>query len=332
MAAAARGVFSSFLKRGAISVAKHKVRHSNHRVPAAVRGVPLRLPVTASALAWVLALSTPVHSENVTAADQPADASSSDSSRSPAALEEVVITGIRKSLESAQTIKQESEQIVDSVTAQDIGALPDRSVAEALQRIPGVTLMRADNNRDPARLSAEGGGVAIRGLTWVRSELNGRDIFSANDGRNVGFEDVSADLLAGIDVYKNPSADMIEGGVGGTVNLRTRMPLDSHRQVIAFSGDYNYADLLKKGFLSGNALYSNNWETGIGRIGTLVAGSIGNVGNRTDSVQLGNFITQTLPTAEGGLAAGSTVYVPNSIGWRRIDWQQERTALTGVLQ
>jgi TonB-dependent receptor len=254
----------------------------------------------------------------------------SDSSVPP--LQEVVVTGIRKSLESAQAIKQNSEQIVDSVTSQDIGALPDRSVSEALQRIPGITLQRTDNNRDPARLASEGGGVFIRGLSWVRSELNGRDIFSANDGRAVSFEDVSADLLSGIDVYKNPAADQVEGGVGGIVNLRTRLPFDSAKQQIAFSGDYNYADLLKKGFFSGNALYSNQWETDIGRIGGLVSASLGNIGNRTDSIQLGRFVPETLATAESGLPAGATVYLPNSMGWRRIDWQQRRTAVAAALQ
>jgi TonB-dependent receptor len=244
----------------------------------------------------------------------------------------VVVTGIRSSLESAQTIKQNSEQIVDSVTAQDIGALPDRSVSEALQRIPGITLQRTNNNRDPARLASEGGGVFIRGLSWVRSELNGRDIFSANDGRAVSFEDISADLLSGIDVYKNPAADQVEGGVGGTVNLRTRLPFDSHKQQIAFSADYNYADLLKKGFISANALYSNQWDTGIGRIGALFSASLGNIGNRTDSVQLGRFLPETLGVAEGGQPAGATVYVPNSMGWRRIDWQQRRTALAAAFQ
>ena len=247
-------------------------------------------------------------------------------------LQEVVITGIRKSLESAQAIKQTSQVIVDSVTAQDIGALPDRSVAEALQRIPGVTLQRTDDNHDPARLASEGGAVFIRGLSWVRSELNGRDIFSANDGRNVSFEDISADLLAGIDVYKNPAADQVEGGVGGTVNLRTRLPFDSQKQLIAFSGDFNYADLLKKGFWSGNALYSNQWETDIGRLGGLASASIGNIGNRTDSIQLGRFVPQVLPAAQDGLAAGSNVYIPNSMGWRRIDWQQRRVSLAGAFQ
>ena len=247
-------------------------------------------------------------------------------------LQEVVVTGIRKSLESAQAIKQTSEQIVDSVTAQDIGALPDRSVSEALQRIPGVTLQRTDNNHDPARLASEGGGVFIRGLSWVRSELNGRDIFSANDGRNVSFEDVSADLLSGIDVYKNPSADQVEGGIGGIVNLKTRLPFDAHKQIVALSGDFNYADLLKKGFWSGNALYSNEWNTDIGLLGGLVSASIGNIGNRTDSIQTGRFVPQTLPAAQDGLDAGSTVYLPNSMGWRRVDWEQRRVTLAGALQ
>src|SRR5215471_8257960 len=247
-------------------------------------------------------------------------------------LQEVVVTGIRKSLESAQAIKQTAEQIVDSVSAQDIGALPDRSVSEALQRIPGVTLQRTNENRDPARLAAEGGGVFIRGLSWVRSELNGRDIFSANSGRGLSFEDVSADLLSGIDVYKNPSADMVEGGVGGIVNLRTRLPFDSRERLVAFSGDYNYADLKKEGFWSGNALASDQWDAGDGRIGALVSFSYGQLGNRTDSVQLGRFESQTVTVPRDGLAAGSTVYIPASLGWREIDWAQQRTAVSAAFQ
>lgn len=239
-------------------------------------------------------------------------------------LEEVVVTGIRQSLESAQAIKQDAEQIVDSVTAQDIGALPDRSVSEALQRIPGITLQRTNENRDPARLASEGGGVFVRGLSWVRSETNGRDVFSANNGRGLSFEDVSADLLSGINVYKNPSADMIEGGIGGTVDLRTRLPFDSSQPLMAFSADYNYADLKKEGFTSGNALLSGAWDTGIGRLGALVSYSIGNIGNRTDSIQTGRY--------EATDVGGQTRYVPNSIGWRRIDWEQERTSANVALQ
>jgi TonB-dependent receptor len=278
---------------------------------------PLRLPTTLSALATILALSAPAH------AQQAGDGKSSEGSET---LQEVVVTGLRQSVESAQAIKKNSDQIVDSVTSQDIGALPDRSVSEALQRIPGITLQRTNEARDPARLAGEGGGIFIRGLSWVRSEANGRDIFSANSGRGLSFEDVSADLLAGVDVYKNPSAEMIEGGVGGIVNLRTRLPFDSNKRLVAFSADYNYADLLQKGFTSGNALYSDQWGVGdSGRMGALFSVSIGNIGNRTDSVQTGRFEPRTA-------ANGSTVYIPNSFGWRQIDWQQRRTAVAAAMQ
>ena len=238
--------------------------------------------------------------------------------------EEIVITGQRASLESAQDIKKNAEVIVDSITAVDIGALPDRSVAEALQRVPGVSLQRTNENRDPARLAAEGGGVFIRGLSWVRTELNGHDVFSASNGRSLGFEDVSADLMAGVDVYKSPSAALIEGGIGGTVNLRTRNPFDSTKRIIAISADYNYAELLGEGFASGNALYSDRFDTELGEVGVLVSVSQGNIGNRTDSIQTARFDSYT--------SGGSTKYLPNVLGQRRIDWEQVRNSYTGVLQ
>ncbi|WP_260925950.1 TonB-dependent receptor [Novosphingobium sp. 9] len=244
----------------------------------------------------------------------------------------IVVTGIRASLQGARARKRDAEVVVDSITAQDIGALPDRSVSEALQRVPGVTLQRTSDNRDPARLSGEGGGVFIRGLSFVRSELNGRDVFSAANGRALSFEDISADLLSGVDVYKNPSADMIEGGIGGTINLRTRKPFDAPGFVAAFSGDINYADLYKKSFKSGNALISDRWDTPLGEIGVLVSYSISNIGNRTDSISAGRYVPETLSTDQDGLSAGDTVYIPNSMGYRRIDWQQKRTAFDASVQ
>lgn len=244
----------------------------------------------------------------------------------------IVVTGIRSSLTRARDVKRLSEVVQDSISAEDIGALPDRSVSEALQRIPGVTLQRTDDARDPARLSAEGGGVFVRGLSWVRSEFNGRDIFSANNGHGLNFEDVSADLLSGVDVIKNPQADMIEGGIGGTVNLKTRKPLDEKKRIIALSGDYNYADLRGAGFWSGNAMYSNKWQIGETELGILASASIGNVGNRTDSVQTGTYAAVTPGTTVGNMQAGQTYYIPSSLGWRSVEWTQKRTAYDFVVQ
>src|SRR4051812_2051685 len=123
----------------------------------------------------------------------------------------VVVTGQRKALETAQAIKQNADEVVDSIVADDIGKLPDKSVTEVLQRIPGVSIDRTLNRVDPQQsvgdginhFAAEGTGVTVRGMSYVRSELNGRDSFSANGGRALSFEDVPPELLAGVDVYKN---------------------------------------------------------------------------------------------------------------------------------
>ena len=240
-------------------------------------------------------------------------------------VEEVVVTGLRASLQSAQDIKRNSEVIVDSITAVDIGALPDRSVSEALQRISGITLQRTNEARDPARLAAEGGGIFIRGLSWVRSETNGRDIFSARNGRGLSFEDVSADLLAGVDVYKNPAANQIEGGVGGTVNLRTRLPFDQSGRLLAVATDYNYGDMMEEGYWSGSAIFSDRWMTGAGEIGLLGNISYSSVGNRTNSITTDRFDPVTR-------LDGSTVYHPKYLGWRDGRWEQERTAVALAAQ
>jgi TonB-dependent receptor len=137
----------------------------------------------------------------------------------------VVVSGQRAALQSAQKLKQDADEVVDSIVAEDIGKLPDRSVTEVLQRIAGVTIDR-NMAGDPNRQSVEGSGVSVRGLTYVRSEINGRDAFSAGGGRSLGFADVAPELMAGVDVYKNPSAEQVEGAVAALVNLRTAMPFD----------------------------------------------------------------------------------------------------------
>ena len=237
----------------------------------------------------------------------------------------VVVTGQRAQIKSSQKIKKDSDVIVDSVTAVDIGALPDRSVADALQRISGVTIQRAAEANDPIRMTAEAGGVEIRGLAWVRSETNGRDIFSAKSGRGLSWGDVSSDLLAGVDVYKNASADMIEGGIGGTVNLRTRLPFDSKKRIIAFTVDTTYGDLQKKDHQSGSFMYSNRWDTQIGEVGALFNYSLVDEGNATNVIAVDRYVS-------GTTAAGQNVLVPNTMGWRTIDWNQKRTAATAALQ
>ena len=113
--------------------------------------------------------------------------------QAPSEQETIVVTGLRHSIQTSQEIKQNAEVIVDSISAVDISALPDRSVTEALQRISGVAIDHLFAPSDTNRFSAEGSGVTVRGLTQVRSELNGRDVFSARNTRGLSFEDVPAE-------------------------------------------------------------------------------------------------------------------------------------------
>jgi TonB-dependent receptor len=152
-------------------------------------------------------------------------------------MTEILVTGIRKALASAQEIKKESDTVVDSITATDIGAFPDKSVAEALQRVSGVTVTRFAASGDTSHFSAEPSGVVIRGLPFVRSEFNGRDSFNANSSRGLSFADVSPELMSGVDTFKNITADMIEGGIAGTVNLKTALPFNSEGFSGACSGE-----------------------------------------------------------------------------------------------
>ncbi len=258
-------------------------------------------------------------------------------------METVTVTGIRASLQSAQAVKRNSDQVVDSITAVDIGALPDRNVADALQRVPGVTLQRTDANRDPVRYGGTGNGVYIRGLSWVESLTNGRDIFSASNGRGLSFADVSADLLAGVDVFKNPDAEMIEGGVGGTVNLKTRKPFDHDGLLVAFSGDITYGDLGDRASPTATALVSDQWNTRLGQVGALVSFDYQEQTNRTNGYSLTHYDCLDVSGAVGGtslygssacnsIPAANQRYVPNIFDWRRIDWKQKRMAFDNSVQ
>ena len=199
-----------------------------------------RRRATTSALGLSIVLSASAFAQTANDGAQPsADSDATD-------LGEIVVTGIRRQLETSQARKQDATELVDAVTADDIGALPDRSVTEVLQRIPGLAIGRVPQPRDADRIAIEGAGVTIRGLSWVRSELNGHTAFSAKNSRVLGFEDIPPEMLAGVDVYKNPSAQQVEGGLSGTVNLRTRLPFDSEDRKFSFSAEGAWGDLAEE--------------------------------------------------------------------------------------
>src|SRR5688572_21713927 len=258
--------------------------NSHHKLTAAWRH-SLRAGGSLFAIGCLLA-SAAAHAQDDASAASAADAAAEDENA-------IVVTGIRASLENAQNIKRDSETVVDAITAQDIGALPDRSVTEALQRVPGVSINRFAGSNDPDHFSVEGSGVVVRGLSFVRSEFNGRDTFSTGVyGQAINFADVPSELLGSVEVYKNQTAEMIEGGLSGIVNLNTRVPFDDRGFHFAFSGEMNYGDFQEDWSPTANLLVSNTWDTEAGRFGLLANFSYSQVLSRADGLHVTNFQTR----------------------------------------
>lgn len=146
---------------------------------------------------------------------------------------EVVVVGTRASLQSAMNRKKRADTVVDSIIADDVGQFPDKNVGEALSRVTGVQLSRD---------FGEGTQVSIRGVEpdLNRVEINGQSVLSAGEtgGRGADFRELQTELIQSIDVFKGFTADMVEGGIGGTVSIRTRKPLDFQKPT--YSGTVSY--------------------------------------------------------------------------------------------
>ncbi len=209
---------------------------------------------------------------------------------------EVIVTGIRGSLQSAQGLKRNADQVVDSIVAEDIGKLPDVNVTEALQRVSGIQV---------GRDRGEGSGITIRGLSQVASTFNGR---SGGSGRGVDLENIPAELIARVDVYKTPSADVVEGGIGGLINVVTRKPLDKKGFTLSGSLRGRYSDLADKVDPMASALVSNSWNVGDGEFGILVAGSFQQRAFESHVVNVGAPVGQ--PGIGTGVASLSEQYQP----------------------
>jgi TonB-dependent receptor len=236
--------------------------------------------------------------------------------------EVIVVRGIRSSMRSSQEIKRDANVFVDSITAEDIGALPDRSVTEALQRVPGVSVSRFAAAVDPDHFSVEGSGVVVRGLNFVRSEFNGRDAFTANNGRALSFADVPSEMLSGVDVFKNQSADMIEGGLSGTVNIRTRVPFDAAGRVFSASAEYSYGDFVEDWAPTFSALYSDRWDTSAGEFGILLNYVNNQLLFRNDAVQVSGYGCR--PDTNPDCADNLPPYNPRGARLATQEWDRER--------
>ena len=239
----------------------------------------------------------------------------------------VVVTGQRAAMQSAAKLKQNSEEVIDGVVAEEAGKLPDRSITEVLQRIVGVTMDRNKSRGDPEHFSVEGSGISVRGLTWGSSTLNGRESFSAGwPGRELSWGDVPAELMSAVIVHKNPPADLIEGGVSGQVDLRTALPFDYKGDKFSASTYVNYNQLGSKTSPAVSGLVSKRWENDFGQWGALIDVSANRNNTHNDTIQVDAYFPRT------DIVDGQTLWVPKSGSWRTNTSETNRAGVYGALQ
>jgi iron complex outermembrane receptor protein len=140
----------------------------------------------------------------------------------------VTVTGIRRGIESAINVKKGSDSIIESISAEDIGKLPDSSIAESIARVPGVAAQRVGGRATE---------INIRGLSgdFANTLLNGREQVSTGNNRSVEFDQYPSELISGVDIYKTPSASLVGQGLSGTLDLKTLRPLSLGKRTISLN-------------------------------------------------------------------------------------------------
>lgn len=195
------------------------------------------------------------------AAQEAAATSADGAEQSESTDGDIIVTGVRQSLERAAEVKRTAVQVVDSIVATDIGKLPDPTVAAALQRVPGIQVQNDRNNE----LST----VRIRGLTDILTTVNGREVVTTT-GRGFDLQDVPAEALARIDAFKSQTADQIEGGVAGTLDLRLNRPFSFRDPTLVLTARQNYATIADASNPQFGILAAGKTDTSIGEFGALV--------------------------------------------------------------
>lgn len=241
--------------------------------------------------------------------------------------ETVVITGIRQSLQDAAEIKRNAAQVLDAISSEDVGKLPDSNVAEALQRVTGVQI---------TRVFGEGQSVSIRGLQQVRVEVDGRTLlgFSArlsppeNDqlGRSSGLDSVPSSLFGRLEVRKSPLASDAEGGLSGTVNLVTPKPLSLPADTFRVRATGTYSDVSDEFEPGITGLYSTRFFDD--RLGIMLSAETQERTSTIQAFERNNFLNRNFS------AAGVTTVrqAPVLLQYENFVVDRSRLGLNGAVQ
>ncbi|MFS8485007.1 TonB-dependent receptor [Xanthomonas campestris pv. raphani] len=215
----------------AIAGSKHR------RTTCTWEGKMLNHKRTALSIAMAVAMA-PTLAAAQTAAPSDAPASTEQNAGAVTELDKVQVTGLRRAIEGAISVKRDSTSIVEAISAEDIGRLPDVSIAESLARLPGLAAQRVAGRAQV---------ISVRGLSpdFSTTLLNGREVVSTGDNRSVEFDQYPSELVSGVTVYKTPDAGLVGQGLSGTVDMQTARPLSYNERVIAIGGRYQRNSLGK---------------------------------------------------------------------------------------
>lgn len=242
-------------------------------------------------------------------------------------LDEVVVTGIRGSLRQSLETKRQAVGVVDAISSEDVGKFPDKNLAEALQRVPGIVISRD---------FGEGERVNLRGTNsnLTRTLLNGHGLATAdwfildqlNTTRSFNYLMLPADVIGSVEVMKSPQADLEEGGIGGTINVKTRRPLDMKPMEAALSAQAAYTDLADSldPQVSGLLSWKNDAET----FGAMVSAKYEKRDIRRDGVEVLGYNTLDIDPGPGT----NDILFPALIGSALFEQERVRTGINFELQ
>jgi iron complex outermembrane recepter protein len=249
-------------------------------------------------------------------------------------LQEVVITGIRAALEEALTVKRKSTEVIEVVTAEDIGKMPDKNIADSLSHLPGVTVSSAGANEggfdENDRVSLRGTGPSLTQTLIDGHNVASGDWFVLNQtgtvGRSISYTLLPSELVSRVEVEKSSKAELIEGGVAGTVNIVTRKPLDDFNKdfTVQASAGAVYADLPSKSSPQFSALLS--WRNPDRNFGVMAQGFYEDRYLRRDGTEILGYDQiapgSAIATADPNL---SNVWYPHLIGSALFTQERKRT-------
>jgi iron complex outermembrane recepter protein len=334
-----------------------KTQHDSKKTPVSILAASIGLALQLTALSAMAQQPSAPVPQPAPSAQQAKPEQQATGQQTPAPVEEapenadlgrIEVIGIRQTQRSSAEVKRDSNVIVDALVSDEIGASPDLSVGETLERVTGVS---AD------RFKGSASEISVRGLGPFLgfSTFNGREVSSGSGDRAVSFQQFPSDIVNGVVVYKSQRADLVEGGVSGIIDLQTVQPLDygKKRVQVDLRGSYNEYDDNVQGSggglgFRGSISAINQWDTSIGRIGAAVGYS------RIDSTAPEDFYTassswrpcnsiNTAPTAVTGGTAGvncsysaastnPVYFVGNGYTYRQLSTKDDREAVIGALQ